>query len=81
MNNELLILRGRLATAEQLIPTITSGIDVDIDELRTMLDKYVPKTELQIERIKVVSDRIGETVKRLRELTNLVASIKRDLGE
>lgn len=81
MNNELLMLRGRLATAEQLIPSISYGIDVDIDELRTMLDKYLPKTEIRVDRMKVVFDRLYCSIHQLREHTALVASIKKDLGE
>lgn len=80
MNNEIMALRGRLAANEELIKTMTSGIDVDIDELRTMLDRYAPKSELNAARIRVVADRLVESLDNLETLQRQTNAIRRDLG-
>jgi hypothetical protein len=80
MGNELLVLRGRLAVNEGLIRDLTCGIDVNIDELRSMLDKYTPKTELRSDRIALVSAELVCSIDKLKTLTAIIAEIKRDLG-
>jgi hypothetical protein len=79
--SEILTLRGRLAVNEKLINTLTIGIDTDISELRTLADKFEPKTDLQTDRIKLIAARIDDQVRQLREITAIVKTIKKDLGE
>jgi hypothetical protein len=81
MANELLQLRGRQAVNNDLIKALESGIDVDIDEARCLLDKFAPKAELNPARIKVVSDRLIESLQKLSDLQKQNAAIKRELGE
>ena len=81
MSSEITNLRGRLAHAEKLQHALQVGIDCDIDEIRSMADKYEPKVELKSDRIVVVADRLHNQVVQLRKMTDQIRSIKKDLGE
>ena len=79
--SEILQLRGRLATNDKVIASLKTGIDVDIDEARTLFDKYTEKPELQTDRMLIVTDRINESVNKLRKLMEQNKQIRKDLGE
>jgi len=81
VSNEQVQMRGRLALAEKTLNTVSSGIDVDIDELRMLVNKHIPKNELQPERIKTVSDRLVKEITKYKGLSGQVESLKQDLGE
>ena len=79
--SESLALRGRLAVNEKAIHALTCGIDTDIEELRTLADKFEEKIELKTDRMVLVTDRLNTQVIKLREITNQSAAIKKELGE
>lgn len=79
--SEIFLLRGRLATAQELARTLEIGLDTDIGELRTLADKYEEKTDLRAERIVVIAHRIEDQVKSLRKLKQQIKDLKQDLGE
>ncbi len=79
--SEVMQLRGRLATAQELTRTLEIGLDTDICELRTLADKYEEKTDLRAERIVVIAHRIEDQVKGLRKLKQQINDLKKDLGE
>ncbi|MFA5751109.1 MAG: hypothetical protein WC898_02355 [Candidatus Paceibacterota bacterium] len=81
MSNETMALRGRLSVAEATIRSLSLGIDCDIDEARSLLDKYADKTMLQSGKLKVIIDRLDNQVVQITKLTQQAASIKSDLGE
>lgn len=74
-------LRGRLATNEKLAHALTVGIDCDIDELRSIADKFEVKTELKTERMVILTDRIDAQVKKLRAINEQIKAIHKELGE
>jgi hypothetical protein len=79
--SEILQLRGRVAVNEKLMVTLASGIDVDIDEMRTLCDKYEKKTCLRSDRIAVVAERLCASINQYKELADQTAAIKKDIGE
>lgn len=79
--SERLQLRGRLVATIDLITSLETGIGIDIDEARILLDRHAPKDELEPARIKVVADRICESVEKLKALKRQADLIKKDLGE
>lgn len=80
MNQEITMLRGRLAVIEETITTLESGIDVDITDIRLMCDRNIPKSELNHSRIKTVSDRLCVEIAKYHELAAKKVQIKEDLG-
>ena len=74
-------LRERLAVAKKAVETLTMGINVYIDELRSLADKYEDKTKLKSARIVEVAMRIHEQKTKLVELNDQILSIKSDLGD
>lgn len=81
MGNEILVLRGRIAHTEALLKTLSTGIDVDIDEGRSLLDKFADKTMLQVGKLEVVIDRLCTQTRKYTELKLKLTEMKRDLGE
>lgn len=79
--SEIMALRGRLATNEKLAHALTVGIDCDIDELRSIADKFEVKTELKTERMVILTDRIDAQVKKLRAINEQIKAIHKELGE
>lgn len=79
--SETMQLRGRLASAEQTLNLLGVGIDTDIDEIRSLADKYEDKTDLKTDRILLVADRLNAQTTRYKKLTAQIKEIKKDLGE
>jgi hypothetical protein len=79
--SELMNLRGRLAVAEQAIQLLEVGIDTDIDELRSIADKYEDKHLLRVDRIALIATRLKDQVEKLRKLREQSLAIKKDLGQ
>ena len=77
--SETMQLRGRLASAEQTLNLL--GVGIDIDEIRSLADKYEDKTDLKTDRILLVADRLNAQTTRYKKLTAQIKEIKKDLGE
>jgi hypothetical protein len=80
MSDEITKLRGRLAVAQELAEAISLGISVDIDEIRSLADKYEHPVDLKSDRILVAAKRLDDQVKRLRTVQLEIASLLKDLG-
>lgn len=80
-SDEILRMRGRLATAEKALRLLDAGIDVDIADLRIALDRHAPKNELDDERIDLVANRLCAEIRRRYILDRQITEIKRDLGD
>ena len=80
-SDEIMMLRGRLATAKSLIDGIAIGIDTDLRHARALLDPYEDKGKIKTGELKTVVDRIHDQVQRYRELKERIAALKEDLGE
>jgi len=81
MTGEIARLRGLLAVNEKLLETYSAGIDGDMDELRSLADKYENKADLKSVRIVVVAGRIHDQVENYRKVAEIIKRVKRDLGE
>ena len=80
MSDEITILRGRLAVAQELAETIDMGIKIDLEELRDLADKYADSVNLKSDRIVHVSKRIDDQVRKLRIVRAEIESLLKDLG-
>lgn len=79
--NDLLAMRGRVAVNTETLKALSNGIDVDIDALRTKLDKYAQKIELDAESIEVISMRLTESIAKYRELHAVTEKIRKELQQ
>jgi hypothetical protein len=79
--NDIQIMRERKSANEKLIFALSIGIDTDIAEVRTLLDKFEEKENLKENKILLAADKIATQVKKLRELKNINRKITEELGE
>ncbi|HEX2957727.1 MAG TPA: hypothetical protein VHO70_12905 [Chitinispirillaceae bacterium] len=79
--SEIMQLRGRLATAEQTLSLLDVGIDTDIDEIRSLADKFEEKCDLKTNRIQLIAGRLHSQVEQYKKLTAQIKQLKSDLGE
>jgi len=80
MTPEIALLRQRLAANEELVVALTIGLDCDIDEMRSICDKYETKVDLKSERMMLIADRINNQRNQLRKLEAEIKNLKKDLG-
>ena len=74
------MLRGRLAVVEETLSAIDNGIDVDIADIRMLCDRNIPKNELNLNRIRTVSDRLCNEIEKRAELVSKRDRLIEDLG-
>jgi hypothetical protein len=77
--SEILAMRGRVAVNTEALKALSNGIDVDIDTLRSKLDKFAPKTELDSESIEVISQRLTDSISQYKELHGVTEKIRKEL--
>ncbi|MCL2689058.1 MAG: hypothetical protein FWE57_04325 [Chitinispirillia bacterium] len=81
MNNEVAILRGKIAVNEKLVETYSAEINGDISQLRILADKSEPKESLETGTMKIIVDRIHDRAVLIRKLKDIIKGLKQDLGE
>jgi hypothetical protein len=81
MSSDIQNMRERRSANEKLIFALSIGIDSDIAEIRTLLDPYEEKVQLQEDKITLIADKINNQVKQLKRLTAQNKLITKDLGE
>jgi len=79
-SQEIMALRGRLAINTTLISTLRVEIEIDIDQARMLLDKFIDPTELQIDGLEVIVVRLKNQVEQIKKLISLNKQISSELG-
>jgi hypothetical protein len=79
-NNEVLQLRGRLASQKDIAYSLKKGIEIDRAAARVILDAFQPVDSIEIDELEIVCKRIVKAVRQYHDAQDTIGQLTAALG-